>query len=211
MAGAKAGVCEFCGQTFSKRGIKRHLDACRQRFFDPEGNNRYYTLLIEGSRMNMYWLYVEVPSKLKLATLDDFLRGIWLECCGHLSQFTINGVNYASEGVDRLWGEESMNIALAEVVDLGSKFTYVYDFGSSTYLDLKVVSVHSGKSVEKIQLLARNNPPLISCYLCEEQAEWIDPEEFAWLCANCIEEEDEDWLLPVVNSPRTGVCGYDGS
>ncbi len=29
-----------------------------------------------------------------LADLDDFLRGIWLECCGHLSSFDIEGVTY---------------------------------------------------------------------------------------------------------------------
>jgi len=26
-----------------------------------------------------------------LAKLDDYLRAIWLECCGHLSKFTIGG------------------------------------------------------------------------------------------------------------------------
>jgi len=26
-----------------------------------------------------------------LTKLDDYLRAIWLECCGHLSKFTIGG------------------------------------------------------------------------------------------------------------------------
>ncbi len=33
-----------------------------------------------------------------------------------------------------------------------------------------------------------------------------------WLCDSCAEDHKcgEDMLLPVVNSPRTGVCGYTG-
>lgn len=34
-----------------------------------------------------------------------------------------------------------------------------------------------------------------------------------WLCESCAKnhECDEDMFLPVLNSPRTGVCGYTGS
>ena len=36
--------------------------------------------------------------------------------------------------------------------------------------------------------------------------------EEGWLCQSCADEHEcgEDMLLPVVNSPRTGVCGYAG-
>ena len=35
-----------------------------------------------------------------LEELDHYLRTIWLECCGHLSQFTIGGMLYDRPGAD---------------------------------------------------------------------------------------------------------------
>lgn len=35
-----------------------------------------------------YWLHLKVNSNTSLGTLDQFLRNIWLECCGHLSAFS---------------------------------------------------------------------------------------------------------------------------
>ena len=42
----------------------------------------------------MHWLHLEAPASVQLQLLDDFLRDLWLECCGHLSCFTIDGVRY---------------------------------------------------------------------------------------------------------------------
>jgi hypothetical protein len=39
-------------------------------------------------------------------------------------------------------------------------------------------------------------------------------DESGWFCERCAEENDlntEEMTLPVVNSPRTGVCGYTGT
>ena len=37
-------------------------------------------------------------------------------------------------------------------------------------------------------------------------------EDAEWLCNDCSEEHEcgEDMMLPIVNSPRVGVCGYCG-
>jgi hypothetical protein len=67
-----------------------------------------------------------------------------------------------------------------------------------------------------IILLARNNPLPWKCSQCEKPAEL--------LCQYCMNEEmffckehakkhrcaSIDDYLPVVNSPRIGVCGYTG-
>ena len=58
------------------------------------------------------------------------------------------------------------------------------------------------------------------CHECGErpavkicaQCAW---EEEGWLCAECAphhgcNEEDFEYFLPVVNSPRAGVCAYVG-
>lgn len=208
------GVCEFCGQEFSRRGIKRHLDSCSQRSIEIPGDETYYTLLIEGRYDRDYWLYVEMPEDATLTDLDDFLRNIWLECCGHLSQFTIGGERYLCEGVDGDWGELSMDIPLGNVAHQGLVFEHEYDFGSTTTLKLTVVSARLGGSSceDRVQLLARNLAPHIGCESCGGEATWFVSEDFTLLCDSCAEkyDDEEEWSLPVVNSPRTGVCGYGG-
>jgi hypothetical protein len=69
---------------------------------------------------------------------------------------------------------------------------------------------------KSIQILARNAPPLITCEICGEiaplvcaQCIWSDE---GWLCDKCAGEHKcgEEMLLPLVNSPRVGMCGYTG-
>lgn len=50
-------------------------------------------LRVEGEH-GLYWLGVEAKASARLRHLDQFLRRIWLECCGHLSKFEIAGVDY---------------------------------------------------------------------------------------------------------------------
>ncbi|MBV1730429.1 MAG: hypothetical protein KUA33_09465 [Methanobacterium sp.] len=66
-----------------------------------------------------------------------------------------------------------------------------------------------GKS---IQLLARNDPPLIACESCGKIGTQVCAECATWLCDECAHKHEcgEDMLLPVVNSPRVGMCGYTG-
>lgn len=73
----------------------------------------------------------------------------------------------------------------------------------------------------KITILSRNKPLEIYCSQCgKNPAEWVNPEgiydETPFWCEECVskaEEENEEpgFLLPVCNSPRMGVCGYEGS
>jgi hypothetical protein len=59
--------------------------------------------------------------------------------------------------------ERSVNAELGQVLNLGMKFTYVYDFGSSTELALKVVDECEGETrvrgKKAIKIMARNEPP----------------------------------------------------
>jgi hypothetical protein len=125
----------------------------------------------------------------------------------------------------------SMNVPLGKVLTAGMKFVHKYDFGSTTKLVLRVVSeggftgtLRSGEGDEfqkawgkkGIFLLARNEPPLIKCAVCGEAAAWVCAEcvydDEGWLCAKCARNHEcgEEMLLPVVNSPRVGVCAYTG-
>jgi predicted RNA-binding Zn-ribbon protein involved in translation (DUF1610 family) len=219
------GRCRLCGGEYSKSGITRHLQMCQARkeaATDVAGRKarpvRLLHLTVSGRHAPMYWMHLEAPANATLADLDDFLRDAWLECCSHLSAFTIGGISYTSS-VDPDWGMDdlSMDVKLGQVIALGGQVHYEYDFGSTTYLTLKAVSDRKGPVHGKgIEILAQNEPPSRPCGKCGQvavqicsQCSWSGG---GWLCNECghAHECGEEMLLPVVNSPRVGVCGYTG-
>src|SRR6266699_6558196 len=77
-----------------------------------------FHLVVEGYRLLMYWMHLEVAVDTTLATLDRFLRETWLECCGHLSVFRIGGYNYyVDTEMDAFWDmrRKNMQVMLEEV------------------------------------------------------------------------------------------------
>src|SRR5688500_11734231 len=95
------GVCSFCNKTVGQNMIAKHLATCPERQAaigkTPEGktrNTKLFDLFVDGG--NPYWLYIEIPADALLKHLDQFLRDIWLECCGHMSAFKAQGISYAS-------------------------------------------------------------------------------------------------------------------
>src|SRR5262249_49473959 len=109
------------------------------------------------------------------------------------------------------WAERNMDVPVGEVLQPGLKFSYEYDFGSTTDLELRVVGEREGTASRKepVRLLARNEPPEIRCERCQRPAAWVDTFEGGWLCEEGRGDKEEG-ILPVVNSPRVGVCGYAG-
>ena len=114
--------------------------------------------------------------------------------------------------------DRSLEVPLEKVLKVGQKFTYEYDFGSTTELNLRVVSEREGVVQEEddpVTILARNVPPVILCKVCGKPATkvvggYFNVEENAY-CNKCARRsKDAEMLLPVVNSPRVGVCGYTG-
>jgi len=248
------GACLGCGKTFTKSGMARHLAACeaaaRVRPEVPSGftgRNRkdkpglIYRIAVEGRDANAYWMIFEVRAADRLEVIDEFLRDIWLECCGHLSDFRFPAAERAararaSRGFDEMvqslvrgvppggpFGDffdepgATLQDSIQSRVDKGDQFIHEYDFGSTTELSLKVLDAFTGSmTTRSVRLLARNDPPEILC-ACGQPATKVDSEymyeDNAWMCDACAQkhaEDDEVYLLPVVNSPRVGVCGYCG-
>ncbi len=257
MAGQElSGKCNLCGESFPKSGMTNHLKKCRQggAAAETDGKKRAKKkkakksgkaskkgppvhLLVEGRWLPEYWMHIEMPAGAELYELDDFLRTTWLECCGHMSAFTIGKKRYMSHEVGG-WGvwddeeqDEGMDAGLGEVLRPRMKFFHEYDFGTTTELALKVISMaegpvgrntaqRSGRSGQPagkgVRLLARNDPPPIPCNSCGRPATQVCT-ECLWegkggLCDKCVPKHDcdEEMLLPVVNSPRVGQCGYTG-
>jgi hypothetical protein len=192
---------------------------------------KLFHLVVEGKYQPEYWLHLEMAASTRLKYLDQALRDLWLECCGHLSAFKIEGRKrsgppslaalLAADPMDwRDPDEVDMEDRLGDIFQKGMKLSYDYDFGSTTHLLVKVVGERDGLvgKANDVHVLARNEPPHIPCGVCHKAAATIidmeNPcDESGWLCDACAEAEGvagSDMTLPVVNSPRTGVCGYTG-
>ena len=223
------GTCTFCHGEFSKAAMSRHLETCQQRAAaEAKAGGRQKTqktskfhLVVEGRDLPQYWMHLEVPASATLTALDRFLRDTWLECCGHLSAFEIGGVRYAidagmfEEPFDM--GDKSMRVRLEKVFSPGQVSTYEYDYGTTTELKLRVISEREAETKGKtVQVLARNNAPEILCEVCGKPATSVCSQcifdDRGWVCDACAENHEcgEDMLLPVVNSPRVGMCAYTG-
>ncbi len=204
--------------------MKKHLVPCMHEHptrkpsrFPVSVQTRLFTILVKGSFLHEYWMYIEVPANSMLGRLDTFLRDTWVECCGHLSAFTINGTRYMSETDEYFKEDKSMNYVMDKVLIPGQEFSYEYDFGSPTHIELKVVHVKEIEDSDRsIEILARNEPPLVRCDSCGKIATYIcrqcSNSGEGWVCDDCAPDHEcgEDLLLPAVNSPRVGVCGYTG-
>jgi len=216
------GKCLFCGQDMTRAGMAKHLAACpkrqeaiqaaEQKSGESFKEQPLFHLEVRDAWQGNYWLHLEVNGLAQLRHLDAYLRAIWLECCGHLSQFSIGG-----------WKGEAipMSRRIYQVFEPGVQLEHIYDFGTSSHTMVKFVAMRQGKPLTRhpIFLMARNDPPELPCMECGELA--------SWLCLECVYEEDKSGLLcdqhvavhphedygpptRVVNSPRLGMCGYNG-
>lgn len=205
------GKCRICEKSFSGSGISRHITNELKKA--PVGKNAYYHLKITGGP---YFLHLLASDKLDMGELDDFLRDIWLECCGHLSDFIIPG--YEPDFSFDNKPPEIMGKSLKEVMSKGFKCKYVYDWGSSTELEIVTVAEYAlAFQTKDIVLLSRNAPFDEKCNICQKDAEFISLEAMyeidnPFYCEDCTEKRSfpysEEMCLPVTNSPRMGVCGY---
>lgn len=200
-------------------GMARHLASCEARrriVAHPEvrddSDSVQYHLQVQDAWRGDYWLHLEVNGSASLSHLDSYLRAIWLECCEHASQFSIGG-----------WGGERLGMTrkIGQVFRLPVELTHIYDFGTESVTLIKAVGRRVGKPTGKrpIVLMARNSLPERVCQECGERA--------SSLCIECAAEYNRSGLLcpvhveshphedygepvPVVNSPRLGLCGYTG-
>jgi len=206
-------TCLLCKSEYTGAGMTRHLQSClpksieKQRKIQKSKTRGFFHILVKGYYSPEYWLHLKVAGNAKLEVLDQFLRDIWLECCGHLSTFRYQRSKLA------------MGQKFKDVFTPGMELLHEYDFGTTTEFLVKVLGKYEGPmgKNEPVQILAKNEAPEIPCDECGKipaveictECQW---EGGGWLCQSYgeIHECDEEMFLPVVNSPRTGVCGYAG-
>ncbi|OGV50200.1 MAG: hypothetical protein A3F46_05430 [Legionellales bacterium RIFCSPHIGHO2_12_FULL_42_9] len=204
---SNTGTCYLCKEEVGYRTVTKHVEKCLKKDTDHQEAEKERIFLIKVYSGKEFWLYIEINGSSELEDLDYFLRNIWLECCHHMSQFKINGQRYSCDG--------GMNKVIHRILKVETEFEHEYDFGSTTWLKGKVIASRPGQLKNNIRLVARNHLPAdIICETCDKKPDVICTECGDFICETCKEEHDscsgEDFMLPVVNSPRMGVCGYSG-
>jgi hypothetical protein len=214
------GPCTYCDRSMTRGGMARHLGKCPHRqeriiraANESDSAATFLHVQAQDAGTGLYWLHLEIAASASMRTLDAYLRSIWLECCGHGSEWSV-GSAWRGRTVP-------MSAKASAALRPGVNLVHVYDFGTTTQTDVKLVGARTGAATTSrpITLMARNDAPPIPCMECEDRAEW--------LCMQCVYEferdgglcpghaaghphEDYGELMPVVNSPRVGMCGYTG-
>jgi hypothetical protein len=92
------GKCQYCGEEITKSGMTGHLTQFDKRTQAIQTANAskqpveiLWRLRVQDVYGKDFWLDLEMRGPATLEKLDSYLRAIWLECCGHLSKFTIGG------------------------------------------------------------------------------------------------------------------------
>jgi len=218
------GNCYICGAEAGKTVMKNHILKAHDG-----GDEPCFVLVIEGAYNPDYWLIVDIALDKSLSALDTFLRKIWLECCGHMSEFEfVSSKKDADDPMKKamkLMGFRGLPIKTKSAgkakklaaFDEGDKLLHIYDMGSTTETKITLAAkTLRPKQRSAVRLLARNIAPVFPCMECQKSAAFICNEcggawENAYLCADCADKhEHDDMLLPITNSPRSGECGYCG-
>jgi hypothetical protein len=198
--------------------MTKHLSACPKRqavIAQAERRKAHreklYHLHAQDAWGGDFWLELEIRGTATLKGLDHYLRAIWLECCGHMSRFSIGGWKGA---------EIAKSKRVEEVFRRGITLTHIYDFGTSSETLIRYVKAREGKPTtpHPIALMARNVQPQAICIECKRPAVWlcmecvIEDEIWGFLCQEHVESHPHEGYgepIRIVNSPRLGMCGYE--
>lgn len=118
-------------------------------------------------------------------------------------------------------GEVPKSRKAKDALHKGLKLEYQYDFGSTTELQITVAAEYPVQADEKIVLLSRNEPLEILCDLCSVKPAVTICSVCVYgesvFCKDCAKKHGKvcpdfnDYAaMLVVNSPRMGVCAYEG-
>lgn len=205
------GKCYYCDKELTERTIKRHMKSCvvmKKRINEALQENKktrsQYIISIKPKRgKSEFCLYISIDEALGLVHIDKLIRDVWTENDGRLSGFKINRKFYENK---------KMNTKLNEILEIGKKFEYEYDFKNTINLILEVVDeIEVSKEFSQIEIIARNDEIKHICNKCEAEAKYFSYEKEEWLCEKCIDKEDKRLKeLDYCNSKRYGGYQYFG-
>jgi hypothetical protein len=215
------GICQFCEEKVPQAETAAHSRDCA-KLAEARGAIGGsvavgFRLRVEDCYNPLYWLELEMLSSAKLDRLDHYLRAIWLDCCGHMSEFTGNGFGS---------GKIAQNKKLEDAFQGRSFLVHLYDMGSTSETKITKLGTVTGgtrfPARKPIRLLFRNEPPPYQCQErgCGAPAQIYSP---GWQLEGknapglfCPTHAKTDKMageyeqVPISNSPRMGMCGYEG-
>ena len=217
--------CHGCSALVSTKSARNHLTSCIQRA-GPGPNGTVPSMILvtatgdHPSARSAYLLCALLPGNATLRHIDNFLRKHWLECCGHLSLFRINGVRHHSDGFDEHPGmpASSMDQQAARVLTPHTEAHYEYDMGSTTHLRIRVSPAPAAASEWLRQHQLDPAAPVMqniipeTCTGCGGPAGYTSsPEHTDWpdhRCDRCLPSHPVHYR-PLDNSPRDGTGCFD--
>ena len=213
------GQCAYCKEMVAQKEMSKHLAAhLKKMSAEKPSRDKSFHIRVESGP---YFINLLIDSAAPLSFLDEYLRAIWLECCGHMSSLMDKSKKYVFDDDDDNFGED-MAQGVSQLFKKGQKLQFDYDMGSTTSLDIKVLDEYNVLAREGTELLSRNEPLKILCDVCNQKPafkictahDWGEPALFCKSCGTKHKKECEDFAdyaaMPIVNSPRMGVCGYEG-
>jgi hypothetical protein len=84
------GKCLFCEGMFPQDEIGRHLAKHLNEMTNNDAGRSQKNYCHVEVEANEFFLHLLVRGDASMRNIDQFLRDIWLECCGHLSDFGRN-------------------------------------------------------------------------------------------------------------------------
>ena len=220
MAGQKRtrGKCTYCQREMTRAGMGKHMADCPVRTHAiAEANNGdgklqpLYHLQVQDAWGGDFWLHLEMNGEATLKQLDRYLRAIWLECCGHLSEFYL----------EREYGTKAaMTRKIEQALSPGSVVSH---------LRFRHVFKNHCQNAWGSARQAADAPP--DCADGPQQPAGVYVHDVrkpaTYICLQCLNEDEatgelcdvhvkkhphHDYgdPLPLVNSPRSGMCGYEG-
>lgn len=204
------GKCFYCNELLESKELKTHLAKHLKELEKNAKDSETETFCHVEVQAEDMFLHLLVKGDTKMKTIDTFLKKIWLDCCGHMSGFSHRHFKISKSDL------------VEHIFEPKVKVQHQYDYGSTTHLDLIGHKHYQLKEKKELILLSRNEPLKLMCDICKKKIAttlccvclWDDESFF---CDNCSEKHGENCSdyadyasMPIVNSPRMGVCGYEG-
>jgi hypothetical protein len=148
------GTCFVCHKTVVAEHALVHLKNCGQAAVVRDIQPVWQMKVSTG---NDFWVFIEAAGSVTLLELYLFLRNNWWECCGHASEFIVDGADDSIYYLDK---------TLNEMLKVGTTFHYEHNSGEPVDVLGEVIAVKSAKPVKNISMLLRKNIIVESCESC---------------------------------------------
>ena len=107
------GFCKYCGKEYTRSGMLRHLEACKERksklaMETYKRKCRYFQIVISGKYAKAYWLIVEVSENTTLKISLSVIFGWNAVVISALLQFM--GRNMRAARLQTDFGESHLKI-----------------------------------------------------------------------------------------------------